>query len=110
MANISDRRGTPAARSHRETGLRASLALATAIVAGGWWAPAARAQQQAQGFAVERLYQSAPGAGWIVMDDLSLHGGLGGALSLSPGYAHRPLQVPSPDAAPRPPLVLPQPS
>ncbi len=99
MANISDRRGTPAARSHRETGLRASLALATAIVAGGWWAPAARAQQQAQGFAVERLYQSAPGAGWIVMDDLSLHGGLGGALSLSLGYAHRPLQVTSPDGA-----------
>jgi len=77
----------------------ASLAFAVAFVAGAFWAPAARAQQQAPGFAVERLYQSAPGAGWFVMDDLSLHGGLGGALSLSLGYAHRPLQLSSPDGA-----------
>jgi hypothetical protein len=33
------------------------------------------------------------------MDDLSMHGGLGGGLSLSLGYAHRPLQVTSPDGA-----------
>ena len=47
----------------------------------------------AQGFAVERLYQSAPGGGWLVMDDLDLQGGLGGAVSLTIGYARRPLQV-----------------
>ncbi len=98
MANTSDRRSTHATRVRRgKMGPREPLAFACALVAGGWWAPTALAQQQAQGFAVERLYQSAPGAGWLVMDDLSLHGGLGGALSLSLGYAHRPLYPGSPD-------------
>jgi len=49
--------------------------------------------QQAQGFALERFYPSAPGGGWFVMDDLDMHGGLGGALSLTAGYAHDPLVV-----------------
>jgi hypothetical protein len=47
----------------------------------------APAQQQAQGFATERLYLSAPGAGWFVMDALDMRGGLGGAFSLTVGYA-----------------------
>jgi len=51
----------------------------------------ARAQQQ--GFAVERLYPSAPGGGWLVMDALDMRGGLGGAMALTAGYARNPLQV-----------------
>ena len=53
--------------------------------------------QQAQGFAVERLYFSAPGAGWVAMDDLSWQGGLGGAVSLTLGEAEKPLEVRSAD-------------
>ena len=33
------------------------------------------------------------------MDDLNLHGGLGGALALSSGYAHNPLRVTSSDGS-----------
>jgi hypothetical protein len=55
--------------------------------------PAARAQQQIPGFAVERFYPSAPGAGWFVMDDLNLQGGIGGAIEVSGGYARNPLEV-----------------
>ena len=51
------------------------------------------AQQHPSGFAVERLYQSAPGGGWFVMDDLNISGGLGGALAISSGYAHNPLVI-----------------
>ena len=36
------------------------------------------AQRVPQGYAVERFYPSAPGAGWFVMDDVNLSGGLGG--------------------------------
>ena len=53
----------------------------------------ARAQQARQGFAVERLYPSAPGGGWLVMDELDMHGGLGGAIELTLGYAGNPLRV-----------------
>ena len=53
----------------------------------------APAQQPAQGFAVERLYLSAPGAGWFVMDALDMHGGLGGNLSMTLGYASNPLHL-----------------
>jgi hypothetical protein len=58
-------------------------------------APATRAgaQQQAEGFAVERFYPSAPGGGWFVMDSLDLHGGLGGAAGIVVNYAHDPLRV-----------------
>lgn len=45
----------------------------------------------ADGFALERLYPSAPGGGWIVMDDLGMHGGYGGAMSVTGGYARDPL-------------------
>src|ERR1700674_2898848 len=78
----------------------AALALAAAAFAAAW-APAARAQQRAEGFAVERFYAAAPGGGWFVMDDLSLRGGLGGAISLTPGSAHRRLRVESADGRQR---------
>jgi hypothetical protein len=55
---------------------------------------AGRAQaQQAQGFAVDRFYPSAPGAGWLVMNALDSHGGIGGSLSLTLGYARNPLHL-----------------
>ena len=60
---------------------------------------AAFAQVQAQGFAVERLVLSAPGNNWVSMDDLQLDGGLGGALSLTLGYANSPLRITSADGA-----------
>src|SRR5580692_5621783 len=79
-----------------------------AVFRAGWlvaalavWSPAAGAQQQAQGFALDRLYQSAPGGAWFVMDDLSMRGGLGGAMALSTGYAHDPLRVASSDGTQR---------
>jgi hypothetical protein len=53
----------------------------------------ATAQEPAQGFAVERLYLAAPGAGWIVNDDLEQQGGLGGAIGLTISYASDPLRV-----------------
>ena len=59
----------------------------------------AKAQQAVQGFALERLYPSAPGAGWFVMDDLNIEGGLGGAVTLTTDYARQPLKVTSPDGA-----------
>jgi hypothetical protein len=55
------------------------------------------ATAQTRGFQVERFYPSAPGGAWMVMDNLDMHGGLGGALTLSGGYAHNPLQLPLPD-------------
>ncbi len=51
------------------------------------------AQERAQGFAVERLQLAAPGAGWFVLDDVREQGGLGGGVSLSLGFADRPLEV-----------------
>jgi hypothetical protein len=54
-----------------------------------------RAEQAAPvpGFAVERFYPAAPAGGWFVMDTLDMHGGLGGAMSLTMGYASAPLRV-----------------
>ncbi|MGA2449039.1 MAG: hypothetical protein ABTD50_10215 [Polyangiaceae bacterium] len=69
------------------------MSLSAALVTALSLAQSARAQGQAQGFAVERLYPSAPGAGWFVMDDLRIHGGLGGVMALTVGYAHDPLRV-----------------
>ncbi len=71
---------------------RASLALA-ALWAAILSPSRAQAQQQAQGFAVERFSPSAPGAGWFVMDALDMQGGLGGAMALTLGYARNPLRV-----------------
>ena len=51
------------------------------------------ASAQPQGFAVERLYPSAPGGGWLVMDNLDIPDGLGGDLSFTLGYANNPLRL-----------------
>jgi hypothetical protein len=51
----------------------------------------AQAEPQAQGFALERLYPAPAGAGWLVLDDLDVSGGLGGATRFTLGYAYHPL-------------------
>jgi len=79
----------PSSDAHRRLGF-AVVMLATSA-----FAPRAAAQQQAQGFAVERLYPSAPGGGWFVMDALDMHGGLGGAMALTTSYSRDPLRVSS---------------
>lgn len=53
----------------------------------------AEAQQQSKGFALERFYPSAPGGAWFVMEALETSGGLGGAMSLTTGYAKAPLRI-----------------
>jgi hypothetical protein len=78
--------------SHRSC----AYALLARVVLLVFWPSLANAQQAA-GFAVERLYQSAPGAGWFVMDDLDISGRLGGAISLTSGYARTPLVITRPD-------------
>ncbi|HLK89274.1 MAG TPA: hypothetical protein VKZ18_05245 [Polyangia bacterium] len=65
------------------------LALFTALAALG----ASASAQQAQGFALDRFYPSPAGAGWFVMDDLDMRGGLGGALAMTAGYARNPLRL-----------------
>jgi hypothetical protein len=70
-----------------------ALGFAAIVLAASSFASRARAQQQAQGFAIERFYSSAPGGGWFVMDDLHMHGGLGGVIALTSGYAMKPLRV-----------------
>src|ERR1700729_4122978 len=59
------------------------------LIVGAWPSPA-DAQTVTQGYAVERFYPSAPGGGWFVMDDVNISGGLGGAISLTGGYARNP--------------------
>jgi hypothetical protein len=61
----------------------------------------AHAQEHPQGFALDRLYLSAPSGGWFVMDTLDMHGGLGGAVALTTGYAHDPLRVKTSDGSQR---------
>lgn len=78
---------------------RGSALLAT-FAALAWTTPAA-AQQQVKGFSVERFYPSAPGAGWLVMDQVNEHGALGGAMALTLGYAHDPLRVRTSDGSQR---------
>ncbi len=70
-----------------------ALGFAVALLAVSASASRAQAQQQSQGFAVERFYPSAPGAGWFVMDALDMHGGLGGAMALTLGYARNPFHI-----------------
>ena len=72
---------------------RWAFALASVVLAALAHASSSAAQQQAQGFASERLYLSAPGGGWLVMDTLDMHGGLGGAMAFTTSYAHDPLRV-----------------
>src|SRR5579864_6185767 len=77
------------------------LVFPVAFLAWSVWSSNAEAQQPPQGFAVERFYPSAPGGGWMVMDDLDMHGGLGGVIAISSGYARRPLQVATSDGSQR---------
>ena len=77
----------------------AAAAATFAVLAIG--APRAAAQEQARGFDVNRLYLSAPGGGWFAMDTLDMHGGLGGAVALTTGYAHDALRVRSSDGSQR---------
>jgi hypothetical protein len=84
----------------RSSEARASAALVALAVLSSWTSRA-QSQQQAQGFALERLYLSAPGGGWFVMDTLDTHGGLGGAVSFTTGYAHDPLRVRTSDGSQR---------
>lgn len=65
------------------------LALFTACAA------TAEAQPTARGFGADRLYNSAPGSGWVVLDDLEMHGGLGGAMTVAAEYARDPFHVPN---------------
>ena len=74
-------------REHRRLGFAAILLAANSVPS------RAKAQQPPQGFAIERLYSSAPGGGWFVMDDLDMHGGLGGVMALTSGYSMKPLRV-----------------
>lgn len=69
------------------------LTLASVLTGLSLYPVPARAQQQANGFTLERLYQSAPGGGWIVMDSLDMHGEFGGVVELTTGYANNPLVV-----------------
>jgi hypothetical protein len=68
-------------------------ALPIALAISSVWSVRAEAQQQPQGFAVERFYPSAAGGGWFVMDDLDIDGGFGGAVALTTGYARKPLEI-----------------
>jgi hypothetical protein len=52
-----------------------------------------RARAQVQGFALDRFYSAPAGGGWLVMDSLDMHRGLGGAIELTSEYAHNPLVV-----------------
>lgn len=72
-----------------------ALGFAVALLAAGLSASRTQAQQQSPGFAVERFYPSAPGGGWFVMDTLGMHGGLGGAMALTLGYARNPFRIDS---------------
>ena len=73
---------------------RRALAFALVFLSTSMFGSALEAQQQqAQGFAEERFYPSAPGGGWFVMDALDTRGGPGGAMALNVGYARNPLRV-----------------
>lgn len=73
---------------------RASAGAAFAVCLTAW-PQGANAQPQPTGFSLERFYPSAPGAGWFVMDDLNIAGGVGGAIDITSGYARNPLVVPN---------------
>lgn len=75
--------------------------LALGLVAAGLCSFRAEAQQRPQGFSLERLYPSAPGGGWFVMDALDMRGRLGGSMELTLGYARNPLRVDSNDGSAR---------
>ena len=92
-------------RSSRRARATFAAALATLAVARGASAAPAPAPVPAAGFGVERLYSSAPGAGWFVMDALDMHGALGGVIAITGAYANEPLRIASADGAQRVPVV-----
>jgi hypothetical protein len=99
MPSSEKARAPRAARAPRRAiGKTLAPTLCAGVVLAVVMAGAARvqAQQLAQGFAVERFYPAAPGGGWMVMDQLDMRGGLGGAIALSTGYALRPLRLATP--------------
>jgi hypothetical protein len=81
--------------------MRSSSLLAAALLIAAA-APSSRAfaQQQVQGFAVERFQSAVPGSAWLTSNDLALPEGLGGAASFTTGYARRPLRIDVPDGRP----------
>jgi hypothetical protein len=77
----------------RSSDARRALGFTVVLAAASALSSSAGAQQQAQGFGVERFYPSAPGGGWFVMDALDMRGGLGGAMALTTSYARDPLRI-----------------
>ena len=77
----------------RSSDARRALGFTVVFAAASALSSHAGAQQQAQGFGVERFYPSAPGGGWFVMDELKMHGGLGGVMALTTSYAKNPLRI-----------------
>jgi hypothetical protein len=77
--------------------VRQVLVFPVALLLSSAWPSRAVAQERPKGFAVERLYPSAAGGGWFVMDDLNMHDGFGGAVALTSDYSRKPLVVTSPD-------------
>ena len=77
----------------RRAGPARLLTLAGLTTLAALLSPGAAAAQVAQGFALERLVQPAPGSSFIAHDDLRWPTALGGAVALSLGYAHAPLSL-----------------
>ncbi len=75
---------------------RMALAACVGIAVVAAHPPDATAEPAAEGFAVDRLYPSAAGGGWFVMDTLDMHGELGGAAAVTSDYARNPLEVRDP--------------
>jgi hypothetical protein len=73
------------------------VACVLTLLASGAGVRDAQAEEAAKGFSAERLDGAPPGAAWLVMDDLNLRGKLGGAVTLSGGYARNPFHVESVD-------------
>jgi hypothetical protein len=95
MSSFESRPGSGLACLARR--LRQIAAVPVALAIATVWPTCAEAQQQPQGFAVERFYPSAPGGGWFVMDDLNIDGGFGAAVALTTGYSRKPLEITSPN-------------
>src|ERR1700677_171536 len=76
---------------------RSVCQLGAALFVFGGFLTIADAQQQPSCFALGRVYQSAPGGWWFVLDDLDISGRLGGAVSATSGYERNPLVITGPD-------------
>jgi hypothetical protein len=87
-------------RARADSGAFAALAALAALAAASLTPLHAYAQQQPAGFATERLSLAPAGAGWFAVDALDMRGGLGGAASVTTGFAHAPLRISSSDGTP----------